>query len=237
MVNYTHDTPGRFGADTTGDARLAALAARFGWAVDTGAEWVLAAANGRLELRAGAGRRQRAIRAATAPARRLSRGEPLGRALGRGNGLVVDATAGLGVDALRIASLGRPVLAIERQPVLWALLDDAVSAAGGPVRVLLGDALSLLPTLDPAPAVVYLDPMFPPRRKRSARTRKETEALRALAGEDRDAAALLAVARSVARERVVVKRPHEAPPLAGGAVASHAGKLVRYDVYRPQREA
>jgi len=238
MVNFTPDTPASFAADPAGDARLARLAGQFGWPLTgTGrpaADWVLGAAQGRLELRAGGSQRLAPIRAGAAThGRRLARRDPLARALGAARGLVVDATAGLGGDCLLIATLGCAVVAIERHPVLWALLDDALGGDGGPVRVLLGDARDLLPGLDPAPDVVYLDPMFPARRKRSARPRKEARALRALAGDDDDAASLLATARACALRRVVVKRPREAPPLAGDAVASHAGKLVRYDVYRP----
>ena len=55
-------------------------------------------------------------------------------------------------------------------------------------------------------------------------------------GDDPDAEALLPVARRAATRRVVVKRPHHAPPLgAEGAAPSGSvkGKLVRYDLYAP----
>ncbi|MEZ4290741.1 MAG: class I SAM-dependent methyltransferase [Myxococcota bacterium] len=45
-----------------------------------------------------------------------------------------------------------------------------------------------------------------------------------------DAAELLAAARQRAA-RVVVKRPHRAPPLAPGTSHALASKLVRFDVY------
>jgi 16S rRNA (guanine1516-N2)-methyltransferase len=74
--------------------------------------------------------------------------------------------------------------------------------------------------------------MFPAKRKKSAAVRKEMRLLRLLVGEQEDAPDLLSVAREVATERVVVKRPVDAAPLAPGPSASYAGKLIRYDVYR-----
>jgi 16S rRNA (guanine1516-N2)-methyltransferase len=78
---------------------------------------------------------------------------------------------------------------------------------------------------------VYIDPMFPPKRRGSALPPKAAQMLRELVGHDTDAAELLAAARSIARSRVVVKRPDHAPPLADPVDAQYKGKLVRYDVY------
>lgn len=85
------------------------------------------------------------------------------------------------------------------------------------------------------PDVVYLDPMFPERNK-SADVKKEMQAFHRLVGRDEDAGELLALARSVARYRVVVKRPRKAPDLAG-VVPSHRieGKSSRFDVYARQK--
>ena len=53
------------------------------------------------------------------------------RAIGvdRGVRTVVDATAGLGRDAFALAAVGASVTLIERDPVLAALLDDAIARA------------------------------------------------------------------------------------------------------------
>jgi 16S rRNA (guanine1516-N2)-methyltransferase len=168
-----------------------------------------------------------------------SRRQPLARALGKGNRSVVDATAGLGQDAFRMAVLGYDVLALERSPVLAALLNDALGRAaadgnlahgsGGQLRVECADARTALEQL--SPDIIFLDPMFPEKRRRSALARKEMRMLRALVGEDEDAVELLTIARRRARRRVVVKRPSHAGPLAGTPDFSQDGKLVRYDVY------
>jgi len=169
-----------------------------------------------------------------------SRRQPLARALGKTAWTVIDATAGLGQDALRMAAWGHEVLALERSPVIAALLDDAVLRAsvdsklarvlGGRLRVECADARAVL-VPGAAIDVVYLDPMFPEKRRRSALARKEMRVVRALVGEDDDAVELLASARRCARRRVVVKRPTHAGPLGGPPDFSQTGKLVRYDVY------
>src|SRR5690606_6881060 len=69
------------------------------------------------------------------------------------------------------------------------------------------------------PDVVYLDPMYPQRRKQ-ALVKKEMRLLRRLVGDDGDAPELLAAALEAARRRVVVKRPRGAPSLRGPAPAA-----------------
>ncbi|MBX3462115.1 MAG: class I SAM-dependent methyltransferase [Planctomycetes bacterium] len=179
-------------------------------------------------------------------ARRLRsarRDEPLARAVGLPRRAtppsVVDATAGLGRDALVLAQLGCQVLALERQPALALLL--AAALHDSPLRTRLQvrcvDAVAWLAACPPAaaPAVVCLDPMFPTTG--TAQVKKEMQVCRALAGgatgsADGEAdAELLRAARRLARERVVVKRHPHAPPLAERPSFQVAGKRVRFDVY------
>jgi 16S rRNA (guanine1516-N2)-methyltransferase len=158
---------------------------------------------------------------------------------------VLDATAGLGHDAALLACMGYQVTAVERSPIIAALLKDGLARAladeryrealGGRLRVIVGEAREILGGLDEAPDAIYLDPMFPPKRKASALAKKGVRLLRRVVGDDEDASELFeaAVARSV--PRLVVKRPTSAPPLRPGPVASFTGKLARYDVYVPRR--
>jgi len=181
----------------------------------------------RIELRTGTGN--------------LSRKQPLARAVGRDAETVVDATAGMGHDATLLALMGYDVIAVERSPVLAALLCDGIEharrdpafaeALGDRLRVIVGDARDVLGTIDPPPDTIYVDPMFPPRRKASALPKKAIRLVRRLVGPEPDAAGLLAVARAVARQRVVVKRPTSAEPVAPDASHTVSCKLVRYDVY------
>lgn len=157
----------------------------------------------------------------------------LARAIGGERGdLVIDATAGLGRDAHELACLGYRVVACERHAVLAAMLREA--QADMAIALHEGDAACVLrawPTDDP-PHAVYLDPMFPPRGK-SAQVKKEARLLQRLL-HDRDAAddigAVFAAAWPRAT-RLVVKRPHHAPPLAPGVSFTVQGRAIRCDVY------
>ncbi len=170
----------------------------------------------------------------------LSRRQPLARAIGRHTAAVLDATAGLGQDAALLAAMGFHVTAAERHAILAAMLREALSRAlqHEPSHKLLDDRLHMIhadarEVLNRRRATfdcVYLDPMFPPKRKASALAKKEIRLVRALVGDDPDARELLDVARASAK-RVVVKRPTWAGPLANDVTASIAGKLTRYDVY------
>ena len=178
------------------------------------------------------------------------RSEAIARAIGLSGEApptVVDATAGLGVDAFVLASLGCRMTLLERVPALQDLLADGLararheSAAFDPelaatvARMDLagGDAIGYLEKLPATqrPQVIYLDPMFP-ERKKSAAVKKEMQVLHRLVGPDEDANRLLAVALEQAGQRVVVKRPRLADPLEGRP-PDHVlrGVRNRFDLY------
>lgn len=171
-------------------------------------------------------------------------GQMIAKAVGIAQGVrpqVLDATAGLGKDAFVLASLGCTVSLIERQPIIAALLEDGLQRAADDhdtavivsrMRLLTGNAIALMAAWnEPAPQVVYLDPMFPHREK-TALVKKEMRVFRPLVGDDMDAPALLQAALQLASHRVVVKRPRKAPCIEG-AKPSHSleGKSSRYDIY------
>lgn len=174
----------------------------------------------------------------------LTRRQPLARAIGRDAVCVFDATAGLGHDAALLARMGYRVTAVERSPIIAALLADGVrrAMADDGLRAALGDRLAIISAdardvlRDPAayniarPDVVYIDPMFPPKRKESALAKKSIRMVREVVGEDKDALELLEIARQQCK-RVVLKRPPYVEPLAPNPTASFGGKLVRYDLY------
>jgi 16S rRNA (guanine1516-N2)-methyltransferase len=177
-------------------------------------------------------------------ARRVKRFGLIFQAIGfrRGRPTVLDATAGLGGDAFRLAYHGCRVTAVERSPTLFALLQDGLTRAervpeirehlGNRLLLVHADARDLLQRLSPpdVPDVVYLDPMFP-IRKTSALAKIEMRALRQIVGDDSDARELFELARAVARQRVVVKRHRRAEPLAPRPAHTFSDKTTRFDVY------
>lgn len=174
----------------------------------------------------------------------LGRGLPLAKAVGLRPGRrphVVDATAGLGRDAFLLACLGLEVVLIERAPAMHARLAEGLARAAahpeaGPVvarmTLLQGDARDHLATL--APDVVLVDPMHPPRHK-TALVKKEMRLVRAMVGPDLDALDLMRVALRAAGQRVVLKWPLRAAPLAGLPAPHHtiATRTLRFDVFTP----
>ena len=168
--------------------------------------------------------------------------EMLGRAVGLKadrKPLIWDATGGLGRDAFVLADLGCEVTLFERVPVLAWLLEKAVQAAAvsgvDQVRqaaermvVRAGDSKVLCA---PAETVIYLDPMFP-ERKKAAAVKKESAMLQHLADQADDSESLWQWAWDQPVERIVVKRPLRAPIL-GNIRPAHTlkGKSVRFDVF------
>ena len=148
----------------------------------------------------------------------------------------VDATAGLGEDALLLAAAGFRVTLFEHDPVIAALLRDSLERAAndpalaeivGRMELCEGDSIEALPRL--SPDVVFLDPMFPARQK-SALIKKKFQLLQQLERPCSDEDALLAAALQASPRKIVIKRPLKGPFLAGRKPDySLAGKAVRYD--------
>lgn len=151
--------------------------------------------------------------------------------------MVVDATAGIGRDAMLLATLGARMTAVERIPVLAAMLWDCVqrSPLAGKLDVRVGEAAEILRALGPTdrPEVVCLDPMF--AETGNAQVKQEMQVLRLLSGPPGDVTALFAAARAAARDRVVCKRHPDHPPLGGTPSFTVAAARVRFDVYLSER--
>lgn len=190
------------------------------------------------------------------------KGQDIAKAVGIGKYVpsVADLTAGLGRDAFVLASLGCQVTALERHPVVAALLADGLRRAGhadlpdvwsqlckpvsdesdrelsviiNRIQLQHKPAVSwLIEQSDDAVDVIYLDPMFAHDGRQKAQVKKDMQAFRSLVGADDDADALLQHALRVARCRCVVKRARKAPPLDNQAPSySLVGKANRFDVY------
>lgn len=159
--------------------------------------------------------------------------------------VAVDATAGLGEDALLLAAAGFEVLLFESDPVIAALLADSLRRASASdasalrraaerMRIAGEDSMAGLPVLaeelTAPPDVVYLDPMFPERRK-SAAVKKKFQLIHYLERPCEDEEALVRAALAANPRKIVVKRPLKGPVLAGVKPSyALAGKAIRYDV-------
>lgn len=148
---------------------------------------------------------------------------------------ILDATAGWGRDAAVLASFGADVLMLERQPMMAALINDALNrsdrGAALALSLLNTDTNQYLQSLLPEhyPDVIYIDPMHPSRQK-SALVKKDMQVLQGLFGADEDAQDLIQLAITRVRQRVVVKWPQRLPSLITPNL-KFEGKTVRFDVY------
>ena len=188
------------------------------------------------------------------------RGQAIAKAVGLRSGItpsILDTTAGLAGDAFVLATLGCPVTLLERSPVIFALIENAVERAALSERfqpvlrqgfqiintdanVYISSAIarnnaeaeeqhSTTPVTPPD--VIYIDPMYP-ERKKSALVKKDMQILQRLHGKDDNAAELLENALLFARKRVVVKRPVNAETLNSRMPNTCIkSKKTRYDIY------
>lgn len=176
------------------------------------------------------------------------RGQAIAKAIGMKSGItpsVLDTTAGLAGDAFVLATLGCSMTLLERSPVIFTLIEDAVERASlnesfAPIlkqgfNIINRDANDYikeeLSEERLPPDVIYIDPMYP-HKKKSALVKKDMQILQRLHGLDDNATELLNNALSFAKKRVVVKRPIQAETISEiKPNTSISSKKTRYDIY------
>lgn len=160
--------------------------------------------------------------------------EPLAKALGltvKRDRLVWDVTCGTAKDALLIYSFGAKVVAFERHPVIYFLLLDAKLRFQVNIDFIYGDSSQIKLGDRERPDTIYYDPMYP-EKKKSALPRKEMQIFKEIVGPDTDSEKFLEFARSIALDRVVVKRSLQASKIKSDVNAVYEGKTTRYDMYK-----
>jgi 16S rRNA (guanine1516-N2)-methyltransferase len=171
--------------------------------------------------------------------------EPLAKALGMKKNrrpYVLDATCGEGKDSLLMLHFGAVVKSYERNPIIGLLLLDALRRLKDDERAQANfkhdfeiipcdsrhDSESISKNI---PDVIYFDPMYPSKKKRTASPRKEMQIFEEVVGKDLDSLEFFEWAVSLKPERIVVKRSLYAEPLSKNPSFSIKGKSTRYDVY------
>ena len=150
----------------------------------------------------------------------------------------VDATAGLGEDSLLLAAAGFHVRMYEHNPVIYALLRDALRRAEeipelaeivSRMQVFNEDSVAAMAQLETTPDVILLDPMFPARQK-SALVKKKLQMIQKLEIPCAGEAELLRAAMNARPKKLIIKRPPKGPYLAD-VKPDHSitGKAVRFD--------
>ena len=152
----------------------------------------------------------------------------------------IDATAGMGEDGFLLAAYGYEVTLYEQNPVIAALLKDALRRArkhpvlkdiASRMKLVEGDSVSCMEKLMDPVDVIYLDPMFPKRQK-SGLINKKLQLIQKLeppCSEEKD---LFDAAIKAGPSRIIVKRPLKSVCLDGREPSYILkGKAIRYDCY------
>ncbi|MEE3492564.1 class I SAM-dependent methyltransferase [Ruminococcus sp.] len=153
--------------------------------------------------------------------------------------VAVDAAAGMGEDSFLLAAAGYEVYLFERDRVIAALLGDALRRAEkdeqlrgivGRMHLKEGDSIELMPQIGIVPEIVYLDPMFPPRKK-SGLIHKKLQLIQKLEQPCADERELFDAAAALHPKKIIIKRPLNGAPLADRKPSyTVKGKAIRYDV-------
>lgn len=149
---------------------------------------------------------------------------------------VLDGMAGLGKDAYLMAMAGCRVHMLEKSKIVYALLRDGLDRLQqtGSEETLLSleftDFLEFSPctqTFD----IVYLDPMYQSANRKS-KAKRDIERLQRLLGKEDNEDSLLEHGLTLAKRRVIVKRPKNAPLFASKKPdIVYKGSSARFDVY------
>lgn len=152
--------------------------------------------------------------------------------------VAIDATAGMGEDSILLAAAGYEVHLFEKDPIIAALLEDALERASAlpelvelTSRMILhtGDSITAMLSREIPADLIYLDPMFPARSK-SGLIKKKFQLLQQLERPCSDEKELVQAALQAHPRRIVIKRPAKGPYLAGIKPSyTIDGKAIRYD--------
>ena len=139
-----------------------------------------------------------------------------------------------------LAAQGYEVTLYEQNPVIAALLKDAIRRAkknmdlkdiAGRMKVIEGNSVEgMSKLLDPVD-VIYLDPMFPARQK-SSLINKKLQLIQKLEPPCSGEKDLFDAAIRANPDKIIVKRPLKSECLAGREPSyTLKGKAIRYDCY------
>lgn len=155
---------------------------------------------------------------------------------------VLDTTAGLGRDTFTLAARGHLVTAIEKDIYIYLLLCDALHRASQVdsishivknITLINLDSSEYILTTNQIFDCIYVDPMFPPRRK-SAKVKQGMQVLHEIAFNDESHNTLLLknILETKKAKKAIVKRPIHAELLYNKNPSSQLkGKTNRFDIY------
>ncbi|MFN8369679.1 MAG: class I SAM-dependent methyltransferase [Bacteriovoracaceae bacterium] len=159
---------------------------------------------------------------------------------------VLDLTLGGGKDALMFLSWGFQVISLERNEIIFKLMENALALAQNSEElksrwtIVKTEASDYLKNTKEKFDYIYFDPMFDETEvnKKKSLPKKEMQFFRKLIKESSDSVSnkdeelkLLNLARDKVIKRVIVKRFSRQSVIDKNVCAQYSGKTVRYDIY------
>lgn len=168
--------------------------------------------------------------------RRIKSTNLLYKAIGKNTHVVHDMTAGLGLDSMTLAAMGKTVYCSERCAPIALLCFDGLRRCPAKIRdnitIACVDSLHWLESTDADFDTIYIDTMFV-HKKKSAKSAKAMQILRVLAGDDGDADLLLNKSINSGAKRVVIKHSDTGEVIKEKPTVQYHGRTVRFDIYLP----
>lgn len=151
---------------------------------------------------------------------------------------VLDATAGLGDDSFIMAAAGNTVTMYEYDALIAAMLRDALKRAEADsdlsdtvsrMELREENSIEAMKTVRGQYDIIYLDPMFPSKKK-SALAKRKFQLLHTVEPPCENGDEMLKAAIEAQPKKIIIKRPVKGEYLAGVAPSySLSGNAIRYD--------
>ena len=164
----------------------------------------------------------------------------LKKALGKKNKnlTIFDGTAGFLSDTLIFLALGHKVIACEQSRVLFLLLSDAINRAKTKLNFLdnlnliHGDALDVYKIIEDID-VIYLDPMYPPKKKNALRSgiMNDIKSILKLENIENLEDQVFFDFKKNKFKKIILKRPIKSKIIDNSLNYQIKGKSTRFDVY------
>lgn len=151
---------------------------------------------------------------------------------------ILDATAGLGEDSFLLAAAGFKLILVEYNRTIYELLEDGlrrgledpdISHIVSRMNAINGNSIDIIESKEFNPDIIYLDPMFPTRKK-SGLIKKKFQIMQELENPTDMEIELLEAAINFRPRKIIIKRPLKAQSLGDiKPTYSIEGSVIRYD--------
>jgi 16S rRNA (guanine1516-N2)-methyltransferase len=148
---------------------------------------------------------------------------------------ILDLTGGWGRDGYILANAGCDVVLLERDPIVYILLNDGIrrlkEKTNYQIEVINIDALDYLQRETVKQEIIYYDPMRP-NENNAAKNKKEIEILRKIITSNAQSCELAKLALTKANTRLVIKSGrYEMIDIDRVPTFSILGKNTKFDIY------